>query len=134
MKRILFSLAMAIAVVALALPARAVVINNGIISLTNRSDSHITVYLTDAINDDDQVRDRSNGPVWRGDTWHSINCCFAAGSSYRIRVRYKNKNYYHTFRPHLCNRNGIPYGYYHVVFGDENQFYVTDQTACYTGG
>ncbi len=85
-----------------------------------------------------------SGHTWEGETvapGHTFithRCCYAAGTEYRLYVLHKgpgshyggmNNNIY--FKPKLCNRNGIPYGFAEFKVTDHNV--NRTYTDCYTG-
>ncbi|MDE2481250.1 MAG: hypothetical protein KGN02_03560 [bacterium] len=118
-----------------AAPASAIVINNGLIVVHNTTKVPVIVKVL-----------THSGHEWEGHTvqpghsFMSERCCYAAGSEYRIYVRHlgsgsslqyggMDNNIY--FRPELCNRNGIPYGFAEFKVTDHNVNRM--HNGCYTG-
>jgi hypothetical protein len=116
-------------------PARALILNHGMIVITNRTTDTLSIYLEHTWSIGHFI-DRAELPP--GATWHSQSCCYAAGSPYQLRI-YRHApaplggNTDKQFSPHLCNRNGIPYGY--AVFTVENGNQIREQypATCYEG-
>lgn len=121
------------AIAALAAPSSAIVLNNGLIIVHNKTDVPVIVEML-----------TPSGHTWEGTTlapgasFATDRCCYAAGTEYRLYVLHKgpgskyggmNNNIY--FRPRLCNRNGIPYGFaeFNVTDHNVNRTY----TECYEG-
>jgi hypothetical protein len=133
---------MAVAIVSPSVPARATVINsgslvvnNGIIRVHNGTTSRggneaIYVSTTDGFG---SVREA----LWSfkaGDTWLTRQCCYAAGSRYTLYVSSSP----HSFTPHLCYRNGIPYGFADLTILDPKpnspyEIVVETHGTCYEG-
>ena len=85
--------------------ASAIVLNNGLIVVHNRTNASVRVEMLTLF-----------GHKWEGvalapgGTFMTERCCYAAGSEYRLYVSLnKGKNIY--FYPTLCNHGGIPYGF-----------------------
>ncbi len=134
MKRLIYLCALSLAILGSGLPARAVVINNGIVVVTNHTTDNVVIYLENALFTGHFIE--SNISIAPGHTWRSSVCCFAAGTQYQLLVSRKSitnlgGNLHHGFTPHLCNHHGIPYGFYEVVLGNQNHFYEGDRSACY---
>ncbi|HVA28690.1 MAG TPA: hypothetical protein VNF68_10940 [Candidatus Baltobacteraceae bacterium] len=123
----------ATAIVVVAAPASAIVLNNGLIIVHNSTDVPVVVKML-----------TPSGHEWEGTTlapghtFATQRCCYAAGSEYRLYVLHKgpgtkyggmDNNIY--FKPALCNRNGIPYGFaeFNVTDHNVNRTY----TKCYEG-
>lgn len=121
------------ALAALTAPSSAIVLNNGLIVVRNTTDVPVVVKML-----------TMSGHTWEGTTlepghtFTTERCCYAAGTEYRLYVLHKgpaathggmNNNTY--FRPTLCNRNGIPYGFaeFTVTAHNVNRAYVH----CYEG-
>jgi len=139
MKRLLAVLTMAIAVAGTSLPARAVNLHNGVIVFRNNTTTHVTVYVHHAMSFNGQyielVRD-----IPPGGMWYSTACCYAAGSPYVMDIRRDNDRlgnngaiFKHPFTPHLCNRNGIPYGFFEATLNNDNSIHNGASDACYWG-
>lgn len=107
------------------------VLNPGIVIVSNNTSYQVTFD----VHAGGVAIDGSYWSMSNGQSWHSTKCCFAAGTEYYIVVRYqpqdgmkkKDKIY---FRPRLCNRNGIPYGFTHLVLTDSSHHFVD---GCYEG-
>jgi hypothetical protein len=135
MKPWLFTVVLIVSAIGFCGIARAVVLNNGIVAITNDSSDSITIYLEHAWNEGHFIETRVT--IAPRQTWLSSGCCFAAGSPYQLRVTRNSRGnpnpLYHKFTPHLCNRNGIPYGFYEVTVNGNNSFRSGDERACYEG-
>jgi hypothetical protein len=123
----------AAAIAVLAAPSSAIVLNNGLIIVRNNTAVPVVVEML-----------TMSGHTWEGTTlapggtFATERCCYAAGTEYRLYVLHKgpaskyggmDNNIY--FRPKLCNRNGIPYGFaeFNVTDRNVNRAY----TDCYEG-
>jgi len=137
MKRIrslCFTIALIVAALATSVaPAPAIILNNGLIIVHNTTDVPVVVEML-----------TMSGHTWEGTTlqpghtFMTERCCYAAGTEYRLYVLHKgpagayggmDNNIY--FRPALCNRNGIPYGFaeFRITANNVNRTY----TQCYEG-
>ena len=117
-------------------PAQALILNHGMIVVRNNTTSKLGITLEHTWSSGTNI-DRAD--VDPGTTWHSQSCCYAAGSPYRIRV-FRNEpaalagRYEMTFTPHLCNRNGVPYGYAVITIEEKgNQILEVSRESCYGG-
>ena len=81
MRRLLFVLAFIVALAVTVAPAPAVVMNNGVIVVTNHTRDPIRIQL------DGAVQSVEHGTLQPGETWYSGRCCYAAGTSYKLVVR-----------------------------------------------
>ena len=89
-------------------PAQALVVNNGMIVVHNDTGYHVS-FLLDFVRGHTIVHVRDLPP---GSTYRTQACCFAAGTEYSFDAYARPKlELFKKIRPHLCNRNGIPYGY-----------------------
>ena len=83
--------------------ASAIVLNNGLIVVHNRTHGSVRVEVTSLFG-------KEGVQLAPGGTFMTERCCYAAGSEYRLYVSLnKGKNIY--FYPTLCNHGGIPYGF-----------------------
>lgn len=137
MKSLLFVLAMAVAAACTSLPARALNLHNGVIVVRNHGTTNVRVYLEYAGNLGHVMESHDIAP---GATWYSSVCCFAAGSTYRLDLRRDNNSMGQLggrvvwgITPHLCNRNGIPYGFFDIALDDRNKLHEGASNACYDG-
>jgi len=134
MRRFSILVAALAAVLLFARPALAVNLHNGAIVVHNNSKSEIEVFFEHGWFTGHFIQQARIAP---GKTFITDACCFAAGSPYRMRTYRRapapmGGNLTHfPFTPHLCNRDGIPYGYAVIVVNDNNTIHEVDQTSCY---
>ena len=111
-------------------------LHNGAIVIHNHTDDTIEVYLDPSFLKGAVVQE---GRIAPGGTFISDRCCFAAGTSYRMRTLRSARAPQggrltdFSFTPHLCNRDGIPYGYAVLVVYRNNTIHEIDHEACYEG-
>lgn len=115
-------------------PALAVNLHNGAIVVHNNTSDVIQVLFAHGWSTGRVMQKANLAP---GKTLITDVCCFAAGSPYEVSTY----RFAHApvgghlpdlrFTPHLCNRDGIPYGYAVIVVNDNNTIHEIDKTSCY---
>ena len=115
---------MGVAIFSPSVPARATVINagslvlnNGIILVHNLSSRTRTGIAI--IHWDSGIMQENVMAIAPGDIWLTHKCCYAAGTRYTLSISTSHEQNF-AFTPHLCFRNGIPYGYAELTINDES--------------
>jgi len=108
------------------------VLHPGIVIVSNNTSHNVTFHIYGNL--------AAEGSYWLmspGQSWHSTRCCFAAGTEYEIVVDYRTRSGAQAkpsdkiyFRPRLCNRNAVPYGFAHLLLTDSGNHFVD---GCYEG-
>ncbi len=136
MKRFALLFSAVLTLLLIALPALAVNLHNGTIVVHNKTSDTISVWFEHSWSTGHFMQEANIAP---GGTFITSACCFAAGSPYRMRT-YRHApapmggNLTHfSFTPHLCNRDGIPYGYAVIVVTQANRVEEIDRHSCYEG-
>ena len=132
MKRFSILVAALAAVLLFARPALAVNLHNGAIVVHNNMSSEIHVKFEYKGMMGHFIQEFDIAP---GKTAITDSCCFAAGSPYRIHV-FRSRPHPmdltpFVFTPHLCNKNGIPYGYAVIDVNENYSIHEIDQHSCY---
>ncbi len=133
MKRFSMLIAAVVAMLLFARPALAVNLHNGVIVVHNNTNNEIDVSFEHGWFTGHFMQRARIAP---GKTFITDACCFAAGSPYRMRTYRRSAAPMggnltdFPFTPHLCNRNGIPYGYAVIVVNDNNTIHEIDHRSC----
>ncbi len=139
MKRFSILVAALAAVLLFTRPALAVNLHNGAIVVHNNTQDVIYVRFENGLFKGHFIYGYRSLSIAPGKALITDACCFAAGTPYVMHADrlapepVGGKLTSFVFTPHLCNRNGIPYGYAVIVVKDNNAVQEVEHGSCYEG-
>ena len=134
LKRFFSAVAIVVAIFGFAVPADAVVLNNGVVAVRNLTSHTIHISFIQAVATGDYMHYRGGNNISPGKTWYSDWCCIMAGTVYVLSYSNSdkpNEMLRRNFNPYLCNHNGIPYGSVEITIADH--YSNSSSRWCYAG-
>ena len=141
MKRLTLFFAMFAAILITAAPALAINLHNGLIIIQNKTSYILEISIQHHFFNGRNIDEKIRIPV--GGVYETKGCCYAAGSEYELSAQrlgmaagQSSENWYHAFlfKPKLCNRNAIPYGYAVIEILPGRIYKIPEQeVGCYEG-
>jgi len=138
MKRFSILVAAFAAILLFARPALAINLHNGAIVVQNKTNSELRVEFEHGVLKGLAITKVFS--IYPHKTIIANSCCFAAGSPY---VMHSTRSVpmggqggqvelpSFVVTPHLCNKNGIPYGYAVIVVDPNYTIHEVDHNSCY---